>query len=81
MSWASTSGWVKIVSKLQPRAKRFAYLEAKTIDLVGENVLGQWHTLEQFIIALQTRASVKDVQQKLGLPADSYPTTELLGRM
>jgi lytic murein transglycosylase len=33
------------------------------------------------IIGLQTRAAVKDVQLKLGLPADSYPTTELLSRM
>jgi lytic murein transglycosylase len=33
------------------------------------------------IIGLQTRAAVKDVQLKLGLPADSYPTVELLGRM
>ncbi len=33
------------------------------------------------IIGLQTRAAVKDLQMKLGLPADSYPTTELLGRM
>jgi hypothetical protein len=46
---------VKIVSKLQPRAKRFVYLEAKTIDLVSEGILGQWLVLEQFIIALQTR--------------------------
>ncbi len=28
-----------------------------------------------------TRASVKKVQQKLGLPADSYPTPELLARL
>jgi lytic murein transglycosylase len=33
------------------------------------------------IIGLQTRAAVKDVQMKLGLPADSYPTAELLSRM
>lgn len=33
------------------------------------------------IIGAQTRASVKDVQLRLGLPADSYPTTELLGRL
>jgi peptidoglycan hydrolase-like protein with peptidoglycan-binding domain len=33
------------------------------------------------IIGLQTRAAVKDVQLKLGMPADSYPTAELLGRM
>jgi lytic murein transglycosylase len=33
------------------------------------------------IIGLQTRAAVKDVQLKLGLPADSYPTAELLSRM
>jgi peptidoglycan hydrolase-like protein with peptidoglycan-binding domain len=28
-----------------------------------------------------TRAAVKDVQRKLGLPADSYPTAELLERL
>ena len=28
-----------------------------------------------------TRAAVKDVQQKLGLPADSYPDEELLQRL
>jgi lytic murein transglycosylase len=33
------------------------------------------------IIGLQTRAAVKDVQLQLGLPADSYPTGELLSRM
>ena len=33
------------------------------------------------IIGLQTRAAAKDVQTKLGLPADSYPTVELLSRM
>jgi lytic murein transglycosylase len=33
------------------------------------------------IIGLQTRAAVKDVQLKLGLPADSYPTKELLAKL
>jgi hypothetical protein len=33
------------------------------------------------IIGAATRAAVKDVQLKLGLPADSYPTVELLSRM
>jgi peptidoglycan hydrolase-like protein with peptidoglycan-binding domain len=28
-----------------------------------------------------TRAAVKDVQIKLGLPADSYPTADLLARL
>ncbi len=32
-------------------------------------------------LGLATRASVKKVQQKLGLPADSYPTPELLTRL
>ncbi|MFO1185526.1 MAG: lytic murein transglycosylase [Bauldia sp.] len=32
-------------------------------------------------IGLGTRAAVKQVQLKLGLPADSYPTPELLARM
>lgn len=33
------------------------------------------------IIGSQTRAAVRDVQKKLGLPADSYPTAELLDRL
>jgi lytic murein transglycosylase len=33
------------------------------------------------IIGVQTRAAVRDVQKKLGLPADSYPTPELLSRL
>lgn len=33
------------------------------------------------IIGAQTRAAVKDVQLRLGMPADSYPTTELLARL
>jgi lytic murein transglycosylase len=32
-------------------------------------------------LGLATRASVKKVQQKLGLPADSYPSPELLARL
>ncbi|HEX5779994.1 MAG TPA: lytic murein transglycosylase [Xanthobacteraceae bacterium] len=33
------------------------------------------------IIGAQTRAAVRDMQKKAGLPADSYPTTELLSRL
>lgn len=33
------------------------------------------------IIGTATRSAVKDVQIKLGLPADSYPTPELLSRL
>jgi lytic murein transglycosylase len=33
------------------------------------------------IIGAKTRAAVKDVQLKRGLPADSYPTTELLSQL
>ncbi|HEY7670272.1 MAG TPA: peptidoglycan-binding domain-containing protein, partial [Hyphomicrobium sp.] len=29
----------------------------------------------------KTRAAVKDMQMKLGLPADSYPTPELLSAL
>jgi lytic murein transglycosylase len=32
-------------------------------------------------LGLLTRASVKDVQKKLGLPADSYPSPELIARL
>jgi lytic murein transglycosylase len=30
------------------------------------------------VLGMQTRAAVRDVQKKLGLPADSYPTVELI---
>jgi lytic murein transglycosylase len=33
------------------------------------------------IVGLQTRTAVRDVQKKLGLPADSYPSAELLQRL
>jgi lytic murein transglycosylase len=33
------------------------------------------------IMGLKSRAAVKDIQLKLGLPADSYPTKELLARL
>jgi peptidoglycan hydrolase-like protein with peptidoglycan-binding domain len=32
-------------------------------------------------IGLKTRRAIKAMQQKYGLPADSYPTVELLARM
>jgi hypothetical protein len=33
------------------------------------------------ILGAQTRTAVKDMQKKFGLPADSYPTTELFERL
>jgi lytic murein transglycosylase len=33
------------------------------------------------IIGSQTRSAVRDMQKKVGLPADSYPTPELLARL
>jgi lytic murein transglycosylase len=33
------------------------------------------------IIGAQTRSAVRDMQKKVGLPADSYPTPELLARL
>ncbi len=32
-------------------------------------------------LGMQTRAAIKQVQMKLGLPADAYPSPELLERM
>jgi peptidoglycan hydrolase-like protein with peptidoglycan-binding domain len=32
-------------------------------------------------LGLATRASVKKAQQKFGLPADSYPSPELIARL
>jgi N-acetyl-anhydromuramyl-L-alanine amidase AmpD len=37
-------------------------------------------TIDGFL-GLKSRQAVKAVQMKYGLPADSYPTTELLARM
>ena len=37
-------------------------------------------TIDGFI-GLKTRQAVKAMQLKYGLPADSYPTAELLARM
>jgi peptidoglycan hydrolase-like protein with peptidoglycan-binding domain len=33
------------------------------------------------IVGAQTRAAVRDMQKKVGLPADAYPTPELLSRL
>ena len=33
------------------------------------------------ILGSGTRAAVQDMQKKLGLPADAWPTAELLGRL
>ena len=32
-------------------------------------------------VGVATRAAIKQVQQKFGLPADSYPSPELLARL
>ena len=52
---------VRIVSKLQERAKRFVYLQAESLDLVEgwlgdpDGLRGPWRSLEETIIALQAR--------------------------
>jgi len=33
------------------------------------------------IVGVKTRAAVKTMQQKLGMPADSYPTVKLLSKI
>jgi peptidoglycan hydrolase-like protein with peptidoglycan-binding domain len=33
------------------------------------------------VIGVQTRSAVKDMQTKLGLPADSYPDAALLAKL
>jgi peptidoglycan hydrolase-like protein with peptidoglycan-binding domain len=53
------------VKALQQALERQGYNVGKIDGIIGEN----------------TRAAVKDVQMKLGLPADSYPTAELLTRL
>ena len=53
------------VKALQQALERQGYNVGKLDGIIGEN----------------TRAAVKDLQIKLGLPADSYPTKELLARM
>lgn len=45
---------VRIISKLQPRAKRFTYLEAEALDHVS-GWAGKWMPLEEAIIGLQAR--------------------------
>ena len=53
------------IKDLQQRLSRAGYNVGKIDGIIGAN----------------TRASVKAVQQKLGLPADSYPTPELLQKL
>jgi len=58
---------VRVVSRLQPRAKRFAYLEAEALDLVS-GFLDHFHQIEVMVIALQarfTRAGARDEVLKL----------------
>lgn len=45
---------VRIISKLQPRAKRFTYLEAEALDHV-QGWTERWVPLEEAIIGLQSR--------------------------
>jgi peptidoglycan hydrolase-like protein with peptidoglycan-binding domain len=33
------------------------------------------------VLGLKSRSAIRDVQVKLGLPADSWPTTELMQRL
>jgi hypothetical protein len=33
------------------------------------------------VLGLKSRVAVKDVQKKFGMPADSWPTAELLARL
>ncbi|MGB1333220.1 MAG: peptidoglycan-binding protein, partial [Paracoccaceae bacterium] len=53
------------MKQLQTRLQALGYNVGKVDGILGAN----------------TRAAVQDVQQKLGLPADAWPTHELLNRL
>ena len=53
------------MKQLQTRLQALGYNVGKVDGILGAN----------------TRAAVQDVQQKLGLPADAWPTLELLNRL
>ena len=53
------------MKQLQTRLQTLGYNVGKVDGILGAN----------------TRAAVQDVQQKLGLPADAWPTHELLNRL
>ena len=48
-------------------------LAKQGFSAAGENIDGK--------LGLATRASIKKAQMKLGLPADSYPSTDLIARL
>jgi peptidoglycan hydrolase-like protein with peptidoglycan-binding domain len=60
-----------------------ATLTAGQIAELQRQLLRQGHDIGKVDgkLGLATRAGVKQAQLKLGLPADSYPTTELLSRL
>jgi len=53
------------MKQLQTRLQSLGYSVGKIDGILGAN----------------TRAAVQDIQQKLGLPADAWPTRELLNRL
>jgi lytic murein transglycosylase len=61
-----------------PPALPFA--DVKTLQAMLARAGYDVGTIDGFL-GIKTRQAVKAMQQKYGLPADSYPTTELLARM
>jgi peptidoglycan hydrolase-like protein with peptidoglycan-binding domain len=53
------------MKQLQTRLQALEYNVGKVDGILGAN----------------TRAAVQNIQQKLGLPADAWPTYELLNRL
>jgi N-acetyl-anhydromuramyl-L-alanine amidase AmpD len=61
-----------------PPALPFA--DVKTLQTMLTRAGYDVGTIDGFL-GIKTRQAVKAMQQKFGLPADSYPTAELLARM
>ena len=68
---------------LQPPRKGVPVLDAESAKEVQQRLADRGFDVGEIDgkIGLKTRQAIKAVQQKFGLPADSYPTPELLTRL
>lgn len=57
-----------------------AFNDVKTLQTLLARAGYDVGTIDGFL-GLKTRQAIKTMQVKFGLPADSYPTAELLARM
>jgi lytic murein transglycosylase len=69
--------------RVSPGSGRPATLSAGQITELQRRLVREGHDIGKVDgkLGLATRAGVKKAQLKFGLPADSYPTAELLGRL